>query len=360
MRKFLAILLSAVLLCFGGCANEQKQEEATEMVVNLYAAPGTIPESVLQEFTKGTGIFVKCYNLDNEEEALKKLGTGISPFDLIFANNLFMERAVAQGVLQEIDTDAVPNQNQILPEAKALLTPESSAYMLPYTRTCAVLLHNVGYTRAPVVSYSSLWSPHMAGKVSVLPEARLMTSVALKANGLSVNATSEPELQRAQEVLCALAPNVYDYKSEEPGEGVAAGLSGLSVVWAKDADTAYAKNDALEVLYPDEGAIVKMNCMAISATAPHKRAAYLLMDYLLRAENSMAVSKHLQEESLHIAGAELQDPDYESMVAVHMAKKYEGTAVECLHYVMPEEKYTEVWKAVVKAVETIAEDAGEE
>ncbi len=343
MRKLTAVFL-AVLLCFScfGCnANQEKQ--ANEALVHIYAAPNTIPEDILTAFTAQTGIQVKCSVLKNEDTAIKKLAMGMSPFDLIIADNLFMERAAQAGVLQSVNRSKAPGSAQ-------LLNVEANEYILPYTRTCAVLLHNVVYTQAPVVSYASLWSPHMRGKLSLLPDARLMSAVALKSRGLSVNAAGDKELKAAQAALVELKPNVYSANNEMPGSEIAEGRSGLGVVWAKDAQDAYASNAALEILYPDEGAIVKMTCMGISATAKHTEETYRFIEYLLQPENCLKISKHLQEESLHTGVADLADAAYGEMFAVYMAAKYDEKT-ECLHYVATQENYTEIWDAFLKTEE---------
>lgn len=348
MRKRIAILLAAVLLCLSvfGCTDTQ-EKQAEEPIVHLYTAPNTIPEEVLAAFTAQTGIQVKCHTISNEDVALKKLGMGME-FDLIIAENSFMERAAQAGVLQKLDRARVEGCQQLLPEGTELLPADAREYILPYTRTCALLLHNVAYTQAPVLSYASLWSSHMRAKLSVLPDARLMSAVALKSQGLSANATGEKELQAAEQALSALKPNVYSMHAEVPGDEIAAGQSGLSVVWARDAQAAYAKNEALEILYPSEGAIVKMTCMGISTTSVYTEEAYRLIDYLLQPENSLKVSKHLGEESLHSGVAALADVEYEALFAVYMAAKYDAK-IECLHYAAPQERYTKLWKALEKA-----------
>ncbi len=356
MRKLFVILLAAALLLTCGCNPfEKPPAEAPEKVVHLYAEPNIIPASVLESFSAQTGIRVKTYDLTDEDVMLGKLKTGVSPFDLLIGNNVMLERVAAEGkLLQTLDTAKLSNIGFFDTEAKAALPATAQDYLLPYTRTYAVLLHDVLKTQTPVTAYSSLWTPAFKDKINVAQNAHLMCAVALKSRGYSVNTKDAMQLKDAQDSLCALKENTYTHTSSTPGLDVAGGKGNLSVVWAKDAQAAYAGNQSLEVLYPREGCIMQTTCMAMPSTAPNAAYAYQLIDFLLQGESCAAVSAYTQTESLRTDIAAYADEAYAQSVAVRMATK-ENMGNEYLHYVANAETYNKIWDAFVQTPKTTQE-----
>lgn len=353
MRKFFVVLLAAALLLTCGCdLSEPAQDAAAEKVVHLYAEPGILPDGLTESFTAQTGIRVKIYDLTDEEALVGKLATGVSPFDLILANNLTLERVAAEEkLLQPLETESLSNIGFMNGDARAALPESARDYLLPYTRDYAVLVHDVAMTQTPVTAYSSLWTPTLKEKINICQDARLMSAVALKARGYSVNTTDEMQLNAAQESLCALKDNAYTHRSTTPGTDVATGKGNLSVVWTKEAQEAYAANQYLEVLYPREGCIMKMTCMAMPATAKNRAYAYQLMDFLLRGESCAAVGAYTQTESLRTDIAAYADAAYLGSIAVHMAEK-PNVGNEYLHYVASKDVYNEIWTAFVQTPKT--------
>ena len=352
MRKLFLVALATILLLSCGCSFTVKQEEAEKPeTVGLYMQEGFIPEEILAAFTKETGIKVKCYNLSDAKVVQKKLETGISPFDLIIGDNIMLESLSAEAdVLHTVDASKLSNYSQVSAHTKAL--PEyAREYAIPYMRTCTVFVHDVMTTRAPITSYASMWAPYFKERISVAEAPRLMTSIALKSKGHPINTTEAALLDDAKNTLCALKYNTYTISSTSPAQDVANGISSLAVVWAQDAGAAKQKKPALEILYPSDGALMQMTCMMISKTAPNMENAYLLADYLLRADNSVQACMATKMESLNAEAAEDANDAYLSMPAVHMGKKHDATA-EYLHYVADTEIYDEIWNAFAKTQKT--------
>ncbi len=348
MKKLLVILLSATLLLTCGCSmNGPEVEVDVEKVVHVYIEPDTLPEGMMEKFTAQTGIRVKLYDLTNEQAMLGKLKTGYSPFDIIIGNNVMLEHVGAEGnLLQKLDTKKLSNIGGIRMDASKAVPENLQGYLLPYTRTYAVLLHDVYATQTPVTSYSSMWSPMLKGKINIPKDAHLMSAVALKARGYSINSTDKAQLKGAEESLCALNENAYSHNSDTAAMDVAEGKGNLSVVWAKDAQAAYEMNQGLEVLYPREGCIMQATCIAMPATAPNPEYAYQLIDYLLQAENCAAISAHTGTESLHTDISAYTDVEYEKSIAMHIAQKADA-GNEYLHYVTDKKTYENIWNAFV-------------
>ena len=351
MRKVLVFILVVVILSACGCEFIKKMPETpVEEVVHLYAEPEAVPQSILEAFTAQTGIKVKCYKLTDLERAHRKIATGVSPFDLVLADNVTLERMAEADLLQTIDMQKLSNAGLIKPGAKTLLAPYAQDKIMPYSRTCAVLVHDVARTLTPVIAYSSLWGYGFANAVNVPADARLMSAVALKARAYSVNTAVETQLKETRESLCALKNNTFSNVSKTPHLDVAAGQGALTVAWAKDAQDAKNANPNLEVLYPAEGAIIKLTGFALPKSAPHTQNAYELLNFLLRGENNAAISMNLQEESLHTQIADYTGESYTNMLAVHMAGKY-VSGVECLQYTGLQDTYNSIWEDYLKASE---------
>ena len=83
--------------------------QAQEKVVNVYNWSDYIDESIIEEFTKETGIKVVYDTFDSNEILETKLLAGGSGYDVVVPCGNFLARQIQAGVFQKLDKSKLPN-----------------------------------------------------------------------------------------------------------------------------------------------------------------------------------------------------------------------------------------------------------
>src|SRR6187455_2300130 len=106
MRRAAAALAAIVFAMAGSVAAAQPAKERT---VNFYNWSDYIDPTVLEDFTKATGIKVKYDTFDSNDMLETKLLAGRTGYDLVVPTAYFLERQIQAGVFQKLDKSKLPN-----------------------------------------------------------------------------------------------------------------------------------------------------------------------------------------------------------------------------------------------------------
>jgi spermidine/putrescine transport system substrate-binding protein len=101
MNNWRILLTSASLLALTSAAS------AAEL--NIYAWSGEVPQEIVDDFSKETGITVTFDTYDSNETMMAKLSAGASGYDLIEPSQYTVQVLAKQGLLQELDHAKIPN-----------------------------------------------------------------------------------------------------------------------------------------------------------------------------------------------------------------------------------------------------------
>src|SRR4051812_18408548 len=118
--------LSALLLMVGTLW-------AAQPTLNVYNWSGYLPEPVLREFTRTTGIRVNYSTYDSNETLYAKLkASPKSDYDIVVPSSYFVERMVRQGLLQAIDKKRLRHFKNL--DTRFLNKPydPNNQYSIPY------------------------------------------------------------------------------------------------------------------------------------------------------------------------------------------------------------------------------------
>lgn len=254
-------------------------------VVNVYVWGGEIPQTVIHQFETTTGIQVNFSTYDSNETMYAKLKAnqhGI--YDVILPSSYFVERMREQGMLTRLDQKRLnPIKHLDRLFANNDYDPHN-AYSVPLTWGATGIFYNRDQIKQPPVSWRQLWDPRFMNQLLLLDDAREVFAMALMRLGYSPNDVNTQHITQAYQALLALMPNIKLFSSE----GIQALLIDEDVVtgmaWNGDAYKARAENKAVEFLYPAEGFVIWVDCLAIPENAPHLNEAYAFIQFLLRPD----------------------------------------------------------------------------
>lgn len=304
--KYLAVLIVLSLLlvaCAGGGA------KSTEL--NLYGWSEYVPQALLDGFTQETGIKVNYDTYSSNEELLAKLQAGASGYDVIIPSDYTVAIMINQGLLDEIDLKQIPNFANLVPELTNLDFDPGNKYSVPYQWGTVGIAVDTDKVTTPITKWADLWSPEFKDRVVLLDDEREVLGMVLQTLGYDKNSTDPAQLEEAKAKLLELMPNVRLFDSDSPKTALLAGEVWLGHTWNGEAAIAHSENPAIDYICPEEGCGIWVDNLAIPKGAPHKDAALAFLNYVLKPDASLLITKEFPYSSPNQAALDLlktQDP----------------------------------------------------
>ncbi|MDK9430576.1 extracellular solute-binding protein [Gallibacterium anatis] len=250
-----------------------------------------IPNSLLQKFTKETGIEVVYSTFESNEEMYSKMKlTNGGGYDLIFPSSYYIEKMAKEGMLAKLDKTKLVNFAQITPSLLNKNFDPENQYSLPYVYgLTGIGINSAEIDPKAVTSWADLWNSKYKGKILLTADSREVFHIALLLKGFSPNTTEDKEIESAYHLLQKLIPNVQSFNSDSPDVPYVQGEVSLGMIWNGSAFRAHKENPDIQFIYPREGVIIWMDNYAIPKNAEHKEAAYKFIDFMLRPESAKEV-----------------------------------------------------------------------
>ena len=304
---------------------------AQERVVNFYNWSDYIEPSVIEAFTKETGIKVRYDTFDSNDTLETKLLAGKSGYDVVVPTGYFLQRQIAAGIFQKLDKSKLSNLGNVWPDiAKRLAVYDpGNQYAVNYMWGTVGIGYNVKKAReilgsdAAMANAMATWDivfkPDSLAKfkacgVHMLDSSDDIVPAALHYLKLDPNSSDAKDLDKAVDLLTRIRPSVRKFHSSEYLNALASGEICLVVGWSGDIKqsqkrAAEAKN-GVEVGYaiPREGAQMFFDNLAIPKDAPHVAEAHALIDYLLRPDVAAKTSNFVSYANGNLASQKLVDP----------------------------------------------------
>jgi spermidine/putrescine transport system substrate-binding protein len=280
---------------------------AAENVVNIYSWSGYIPQSVLKAFTKETGIKINLSEYDNNETLYAKLKT--SPhagYDIIVPSSYFVQRMLKQNMLAKIDKTQLPNYANLNPLFLHKNFDPNNDYSVPYLWGSSGITINTDYFKPhSVTSWEELWNPKYKNQLMMLSDPREVFAIALFTLGYSVNDTNPKHIEEAYLKLKKLLPNVKIFNSDAEQTIYIDEDAVIGMAWNGDINLSQAENPKLKFIYPKEGFVLWIDCIAITKNAPHLENAHKLINFLLRPEIAKQISMQTGYSTPNLKAIEL-------------------------------------------------------
>jgi spermidine/putrescine transport system permease protein len=261
--------------------------------LNLFAWSEYVPQSVLDGFTKETGIEVNYETYASNEEMLAKLVSGASSYDIIQPSEYVIEALVKEKQLVPLDHAKLPNLKNIGKEYYGYPHDPKLEYSVPYMQGTVGIVYNTAKVKVAPTGYEDVFSDKNKGRIVVLDDALEVTTWAMATFGAGPDQVNKANLEKARPVLTRWLPLVKVYDSDSPKTALLNGDVDLGVVWSGEA-AILIQEDPKKFAYvlPKEGAHMFIDNVAIPKSAKNVEAAHRFIDYILRPE----VSKQISEE----------------------------------------------------------------
>lgn len=265
---------------------------AAEKVLNLYIWSEYIPDEVLADFTKQTGIKVNISTYDSNEAMYAKVKLVKKGYDLIVPSSDHVGLMRREGLLLPIDLKKISNFSLINPRFTDQSFDPHNQYSVPYMWGSTALVVNTSMVPADTVQNTAdLWKPVLKDKLILPNDLREVMGIGLKVLGYSINDTNPEHLRQAYEKLKTLMPQVRVFDSDSPKAALLSGEVAAGLVYNGEAYIANKENPAIHYVYPPKGFSLWVDSLCIPKGAEHIEAAHAFINYVLQPKVSAAISE---------------------------------------------------------------------
>jgi spermidine/putrescine transport system substrate-binding protein len=275
-----------------------------------------IPDDVIEDFTKETGIKVIVDSYASNEEMYNKIVAGGSGYDLVVPSGDYVSIMIAEGLVEPINKSKLANFGNLDPAAIARIGFDvGNTHSVPYMMGAA----GVSVNKTKVTGYDHCWNifekTDIAGRMTMLDDMREVLGAALKYLGYSVNDPNPAHLEEARVVVERWKPNLVKFDAEAFAKSFAAGEFWVVQGYAENVFLEYPEEKRADVdfFFPKEGTPMYMDSFCILKGSKNSEQAYKFMDYILRADIAARIADYLMIPSPNVPARALMKvtPNYQ-------------------------------------------------
>lgn len=296
-------LTKATLLLTASMLTGAVQAEESQSVVRIYNWIEYLPQQILDDFEKETGIHPIYDVFDSPQMLESKLLTGNSGYDVAFPSSTSLQRYINAKAIQPLDKSLLDNSNHL--DADVMQSLENNDpgndYAIPYMWGTTLIGYNrdaIAKALGPDVDMDTWDIIFKEENISKLKECGVglldapdeIMPIALNYLGLPSHSTEKGDYAQARDLLLSIRPYVKYFNSARYGMDLANGNLCLAVGWsggmALANKIARASNNGIDVQMslPREGVPFWSDVMVIPSNAPHLDEAHQFINYMLRPD----------------------------------------------------------------------------
>ncbi len=258
--------------------------------LHVYTWADYIKPELVRRFEKEHGCRVTIDTFDSNEAAYAKLKAGASGYDLITPSSYMVKLMWAQGMLQPLNHNLLPNRVHVDQEYLRIALDKEMHHSVPY------MLTNTGfaYLKSRAGDVEPSWSvfdrADFAGRMTMLNDMRETIGAALKYLGFSLNTRDERELAAARDVVIRWKRNLAKFENEQYKTGLASGEFIVVHGYNGDILQVMEENDDIVFAAPREGISISCDDLVIPKDAREVELAHAFINFLhdpeVAAENT--------------------------------------------------------------------------
>ena len=315
-RRYAASIVAAALLglfvSLSAAGFSTAAENKGQVVV--YNWSEYIPQDVLDNFTEETGIKVVYSTFESNEAmfAKVKLLRGKS-YDVVVPSGYFVDLMRRDKLLQEIDHSRLPNLANLDPAVMDQEYDPGNKYSVPYMWGAVGLAYNTKYIpKGSLTRWNQMLEPSYKGKIILTDDLRDAFGLALRAKAHSVNARDSAQIKDAYDFLAQLKASVRVFDVTAIKQALISEEVWMGPIWNGDYLVAQEENEALDFIFPEEGAVLWADSFTIPVGAENVNNAYAFINYMLRPEVAVRCIEEYKYSSPNLKAIEMLPPELKS------------------------------------------------
>ncbi|MBC7783877.1 MAG: spermidine/putrescine ABC transporter substrate-binding protein [Burkholderiales bacterium] len=252
--------------------------------LSLFAWSEYVPQSVLDGFTKETGIKVTYETYASNEEMVTKLVAGGANYDLVIPSEYTVEALKKQSLLAELDHAKIPNLKNVQPSYMNLAYDQGNKVSVPWMAGTVGIVYNGEKIKDPITGFKDIFQDKYKKRLVVLDDAREFASWVMVAQGIDVNAVTKDNLAKIRPQQKQWMDLVRSYDSDSPKTALQSGDVDIGVVWNGEGSLLIQDDPKFKWVLPQEGAHKFIDSLCVPKNAKNKEAAHKFINYVLKPE----------------------------------------------------------------------------
>src|SRR5688572_18866197 len=257
--------------------------QADELHVLNWKGYGADEPWAVEAFEKATGHKVVNDFFNSEQEMLTKLRTNPGLYDVVMINAAFTGQALAEKLIQPIDTSKIANYADISPEkaSSPMLNKDGKVFGVPWVWGLTAIAINDKSFETPPTSISVMWDEARKGRVVIRDDAVEAIQFGAIASGQNIDDINDMEAVKAK--LTSLMPQIRMFWSSENdwNQMVASNQIDVGTYWSGSADRAKTQFKLpVSLVVPDEGAVAWLDAFSIPAGSKNVEGAEAFINYM--------------------------------------------------------------------------------
>ena len=248
---------------------------------------------VVAAFEQLTGIHVNYTTFDSNESLYAKLKSGAANYDVIIPSDYMAAKMIAEGMLKPLNYDNIPNFQNIDAGYRDPDYDPENAYTVPYMLCTTGIIYNTTMVDKAPTGWADLWDERYRGNILMFNNSRDAYAIAAFKAGKSINPQSTEEVDEVVEDLKAQKPLVQAYVMDEIFDKMIGGEAAIGVYYSGDAITMIDDNPDLAFVFPEEGTVLSVDCMAVPAASEHQEAAEMFINFMCEPDIGKANSEYI-------------------------------------------------------------------
>ncbi|WP_444460195.1 ABC transporter substrate-binding protein [Rhodobacter capsulatus] len=236
-------------------------------------------------FRDQTGAAVQVNVFGSNEEMLAKLQAGGSGWDLFVPTNYTITTYVKADLIEPLDLSKLPNYDAAAFEARFAEagTVGGKLYAVPKNWGTTGMAWDSGKAKAPFTSWKEFFDvtrTDFSGRTIVHDYQLTTIGSALKYFGYSFNSVDPAELAEAEKLLIEVKPHLFAITSDYQPP-MRNGDAWLTMCWTGEGKQLNRDLPEIQFALGKEGGEIWSDYYAIPKNAPHRDAAYALLNFLI-------------------------------------------------------------------------------
>lgn len=236
-------------------------------------------------FRDQTGAAVQVNVFGSNEEMLAKLQAGGSGWDLFVPTNYTLTTYVEADLIEPLDLTKLPNYDAAAFEARFAEAGSvgGKLYAVPKNWGTTGMAWDSGKAKAPFTSWKEFFDvtrTDFSGRTIVHDYQLTTIGSALKYFGYSFNSVDPAELAEAEKLLIEVKPHLFAITSDYQPP-MRNGDAWLTMCWTGEGKQLNRDLPEIRFALGKEGGEIWSDYYAIPKNAPHRDAAYALLNFLI-------------------------------------------------------------------------------
>ncbi len=257
-------------------------QTSSDNVVNVYNWGEYIDPELITEFEQETGYKVVYEVFDSNEAMYTKIKSNAGDYDVVVPSEYMLEKMEKEDLLIPLNHEEIPNFSYVDEDYLNPAFDSGNVYSAPYFWGTVGIIYNTSLTDLTFESWNDLWDESLNNNLFLVDGAREIIGMGLNVNGYSLNSTNKVELEKAQNKLFTLKPNVKGIIGDEILTLMPNGEAKAAVTWSGSAADMMWENEDLDYSVPKEGSNIWVDSLAIPKTCNNEKGANAFINFMLK------------------------------------------------------------------------------